>query len=115
MYYLATIIALISSYNDRVDYCKVTSDGSQIEPMLRTTRMEFESFSANQTWRELNNVQKQEQMKGLVRLYKVKGQSYRICAISSGDDLQWAIIIETFLRIGPKHQSRALKINGRIN
>jgi hypothetical protein len=56
--------------------------------------MEFESFSANQTWRELDNVQKQEQMKGLVRLYKVKGQSYRICAISSGDDLQWAIIIE---------------------
>jgi hypothetical protein len=62
--------------------------------MLRTTRKDFESFSANQAWRELNTVQKQEQMKGLVRLYKVKGQSFRICAISSGDDLQWAIIIE---------------------
>ena len=85
---------LVIFYNDRVDYCKVTSDGSQIEPMLRTTRKDFESFSANQAWRELNTVQKQEQMKGLVRLYKVKGQSFRICAISSGDDLQWAIIIE---------------------
>ena len=47
---------LVIFYNDRVDYCKVTSDGSQIEPMLRTTRKDFESFSANQAWRELNTV-----------------------------------------------------------
>lgn len=89
---------LVISYNNRVDYCKVTSDGSQMEPMIRTTRTDFQIFSANQNWIELSNAQKQVLMKGLIKLYKVKGQTYRICAISSGDDLQWAIMIEDIPR-----------------
>jgi hypothetical protein len=62
---------LVISYNNDVDYCKVTKDSSQIEPLIRTNRTEFQIFSAKQNRMELSNAQKQEQMKGFVKLYKV--------------------------------------------
>ena len=85
---------LVIPYNNRVDYCKVSSDGSQTEPTIRTTKADFQIFRANQNWVELNNVHRQEQMKGLVKLYKIKGESNRICAIHSGGYVQWSITIE---------------------
>jgi len=85
---------LVVSYDNHIDYCKVNRDGLQIEPMIKTTRTDFESLRANQNWKELKDIHKQELMRGLVKLYKVKGQSYRICTISSGDNVQWTIMVE---------------------
>lgn len=34
-------------YDEKVDYCKLTTDDSEISPMIRTTKSEFDAISAN--------------------------------------------------------------------
>jgi hypothetical protein len=33
-------------------------------------------------------------MKGLVKLYKVRGRSFGVCAVDCGDNVQWTKLIE---------------------
>jgi len=49
---------------------------------------------ANSGWLELEDKQEQKQMKGLVKLYKVRGQSFGVCAVYCGDNVQWTKMIE---------------------
>jgi hypothetical protein len=74
-----------------VDYCKVTANDSEIIPMIRTTKLEFDMIRANNGWLQLKD--KQEQ-KGLVKLYNIKGLSFRICTIYRGDNVQWTTMID---------------------
>lgn len=53
-------------------------------PMIRTTKSEFETIRANSGWLELEDKQEQKQMKGLVKLSKVRGQSFGVCAAYCG-------------------------------
>jgi hypothetical protein len=57
--------------------------------MIRTTKTEFDAIKANSGWIELDDKQEQKQVEGVVRLYKVRGQSFGICAIYCGGDVQW--------------------------
>ncbi|PWU78970.1 MAG: hypothetical protein DLM72_19760 [Candidatus Nitrosopolaris wilkensis] len=63
-------------------------------PMIRTTKSEFETIGANSGWLELEDKQEQKQMKGLVKLSKVRGQSFGVCAAYCGDNVQWTKMIE---------------------
>jgi DNA photolyase-like FAD binding protein len=49
--------------------------------MIRTTKTEFDAIKANSGWIELDDKQEQKQVEGVVRLYKVRGQSFGICRI----------------------------------
>ena len=62
--------------------------------MIRTTKSEFETIRGNSGWLELEDKQEQKQMKGLVKLYKVRGQSFGVCAVYCGDNVQWTKMIE---------------------
>jgi hypothetical protein len=45
---------MVISYDDKVDYCRVTTDDSEISPTIRTTKSEFETLRANSGWLELD-------------------------------------------------------------
>ena len=81
-------------YDEKVDYCKLTTDDSEISPMIRTTKSEFDAISANSDWIEMKDNIEQKQLEGLLKLYKVREQSFGICAIYYGDNVQWTTIIE---------------------
>ena len=49
---------------------------------------------ANSGWLVLEDKQEQKQTKGLVKLYKVRGQSFGVCAVYCGDNVQWTKMIE---------------------
>lgn len=49
--------------------------------MIRTTKSEFDAISANSDWIEMKDNIEQKQLEGLVKLYKVREQSFGICAI----------------------------------
>jgi hypothetical protein len=59
---------MVIFYDDKFDYCKVTTDDSEISPVIRTTRSEFDAIRTNSGWLELEDKQEQKQMKGLVKL-----------------------------------------------
>jgi hypothetical protein len=54
---------MVIFYDDKVDYCRVTTDDSEISPMIRTTKSEFDTIRANSGWLELEDKQEQKQMK----------------------------------------------------
>lgn len=85
---------MVIFYDDKVDYYRVTTDDSEISPMIRTMKSEFETIRANSGWLELEDKQEQKQMKGLVKLYKVRGQSFGVCAVYCGDNVQRTKMIE---------------------
>jgi Zn-finger domain-containing protein len=85
---------LVIFFDDKVDYCEITTDNSEISPMIRTTKSEFNTIKENNGWIELKDKQEQKQIEGLVKLYKVRGQSFGICAIYSGDNVQWTTTID---------------------
>jgi hypothetical protein len=39
---------MVIFYDDKVDYCKVTTDDSEINPVIRTTRSEFDAIRDKQ-------------------------------------------------------------------
>lgn len=45
-------------------------------------------------WIEMKDNIEQKQLEGLLKLYKVREQSFGICAIYYGDNVQWTTIIE---------------------
>lgn len=73
--------------------------------MIRTTKSEFETIRVNSGWLELEDKQEQKQMKGLVKLYKVRGQSFGVCAVYCGDNVQWTKMIEDV----PQNSSTTLR------
>jgi hypothetical protein len=80
---------LVIFSDDKVDYCEITTDNSEISPMMRTTKSEFNTIKENNGWIELKDKHEQKQIEGLVKLYKVRGQSFGICAIYCGDNVRW--------------------------
>jgi hypothetical protein len=82
---------LVIFFDYKVDYCEITTDNSEISPMMRTTKSEFNTIKENNGWIELKDKHEQKQIEGLVKLYKVRGQSFGICAIYCGDNVQWTI------------------------
>ena len=85
---------MVIFYDEKVDYCKVTTDDSEIGPMIRTTKSEFDTIRANNGWMDLNDNQEQNRMEGLVKLYKVREQVFGICPIYCGANVQWTETIE---------------------
>jgi hypothetical protein len=81
---------LVIFYDGKVDYCKVTANDSEMTPMMRTTKSEFDMIRANKGWQQLKDKQKEKEV---VNLFKIKGQSLQICAIYCGDNVQWATMI----------------------
>jgi hypothetical protein len=90
---------LVIFYDEKVDYCKVTNDDSEIGSMISTTKSEFDTIRSNNGWMDLNDNEERKRMEGLVKLYKVREQALGIRAIYCGASVQWTKMIEAVPQI----------------
>jgi hypothetical protein len=104
---------LVIFYDEKVDYCKVTNDDSEIGSMIRTTKSEFDTIRSNNGWMDLNDNEERKRMEGLVKLYKVREQALGICAIYCGANVQWTKMIEAVPQIWSTHINNASSMFGR--